>query len=201
MYDERGVLPPEGVARWQRLWQEYVEGAALHGTQVHEAVLICHMGWGIAMHAGDHEMAMRRLQRWFEHPGLASADSVDLAEMRRAIGCTHLESGDITAAIASFKSLLSSPPHGESPHLIRCTVRNTLIAFSEGPDEQSIAPDDLAAFARDLVSWFSGGARLAATIPLGNASYGEIRNALERAVGRRARRQTRPGAGPAEGAR
>src|SRR5437868_922964 len=85
MRGEDGALPPEAVERWRRLWREHGEGQRLARTNVHDAVLVCHIGWEIAMQEGDYSTALQRLRRWFEHPDLASAWSVDEAEMRRAM--------------------------------------------------------------------------------------------------------------------
>ncbi|MFN3653426.1 MAG: hypothetical protein ACK47B_27930 [Armatimonadota bacterium] len=180
VFDRRGAdrtLSPEAEREWTGLWDQHIAGNALAETVLEDAVLLCTLGWEIAMQRQDFQEALLRARRCFQHPHWDQADDADHEWLLSCVAQAQWHLGDEIGALAECRRILQRkrPCHHVPLHHARLLLRGWCLTKS--PDE--IAPADFTAMAAEVTSQFSGCVRLARTMNPGTSTFGDIAAVLQ----------------------
>jgi hypothetical protein len=179
----------EARAAWQTLWRDHVEGDRLAEMDVHDATLICSLGYSLAMLDGDPLAGLRRIERWFEHPQARTAEYPDWPSMLDYAARCHLALGDEAEAIALYRQLMAEAPRLER-RVRRAMVRNALLDRCRGEPRDNLVSTRLAQFARELVTTYRIRPMVARSIGPGRTTFGMLAAALERTIRKRQNRRS-----------
>jgi len=172
-----GKMTAAAEAEWEVLWRTHVEGENLQQTNVHDATLLCSLGWDLAMQHGDYGMALKRARRLFEHPNWQGEDEISRQHMMRSSALARWLLGERSAALEEYRELLDLQRR-YNIHPVS-VVRRDLQDICLREPESELASEDFARLSADVIRRFKGCVRVAAAIEPGRTTYEELANAFD----------------------
>ncbi len=158
---------------WRSLWNTYIEGNALANTSIHDAELICSLGWQIAMQEGDFGEAAERITRWFEHPDLAECDPNSHTMFLDELAESWFYAGDEESAFGLYAYLINELPK-RYVTIVRMSAASVLYIHCSEQRAGELAPPEVATKVSNVLLAFPGYKRTVDSIITDDSTFGEL---------------------------